>query len=111
MSQNAIIAIIVVAVVIVVLAVAWYMGKKEQVKKIVRALVIEAEHNYATGTGDIKYEVVVGQIEKLLPPPLGLIFTPRFIDGLIKDAVEYIKTKTLPDGKTIEQTLTPEKIE
>lgn len=111
MSQNAIIAIIIVAVVIVVLAVAWYMGKKEQVKKIVRALVIEAERNYATGTGDIKYEVVVGQIEKLLPPPLGLIFTPRFIDGLIKDAVEYIKTKTLPDGKTIEQTLTPEKIE
>lgn len=107
MNANVVLPIVIVAVVVIILAIAWYMGKKEQVKKIVRALVIEAERNYATGTGDIKYEVVVGQVEKLLPPPLGLIFTPRFIDGLIQEGVEYIKTKTLPDGKTIEQTLTP----
>lgn len=107
MNANVVLPIVIVAVVVIILAIAWYIGKKEQVKKIVRALVIEAERNYATGTGDIKYEVVVGQVEKLLPPPLGLIFTPRFIDGLIQEGVEYIKTKTLPDGKTIEQTLTP----
>lgn len=107
MNANVVLPIVIVAVVVIILAIAWYMGKKEQVKKIVRALVIEAERNYATGTGDIKYEVVVGQVEKLLPPPLGLIFTPCFIDGLIQEGVEYIKTKTLPDGKTIEQTLTP----
>lgn len=106
MENQTVTAIIIVCVVVSILCIAWYVGKKEQVKKIVYSLVIEAERNYGTGTGEIKYEVVVGEINKLLPPPLGLIFTPRFIDGLIKDAVSYIKAKTLESsGETIEESL------
>ena len=89
---------------IVFIAIAWILGKKEQIRKAVYVLVIEAERIYGSGTGDIKYVVVANKINGMIPAPLNLIITDKVIDEMINNAVTYIKSQT-SSGITFENIL------
>jgi len=83
---------IVVAVVIVGLLVWLAKVKKvESARATILKWVNDVEAKYGTGTGDIKYVEVVGLIYEWLPLYWHLVFTKKFIDFLIEEAVKIMK--------------------
>lgn len=90
-SADTIVTIIAIALATALFV--WFVVIKQvpAAKKIALALVIEAEAKYGSGTGEIKYAEVVGKIYSLLPWTLKLIATEKYINGLIEEAVKYMK--------------------
>jgi len=84
-------SIIVVVLVLIALAVLYKLGKKDTVKKIVLALVVQAEKTLGSGTGELKYALVLEAIYSKLPYILRFLFTKKEIDTFIEEAVRKMK--------------------
>lgn len=83
--------LLLVVIFICLLAFSYKRGKKKFVKQVVLSLVIQAEKALGSGTGDLKYNLVVTNIYKVLPLILRLLITEKELDKLIQDAVDYLK--------------------
>ncbi|MGF7056452.1 hypothetical protein [Brassicibacter mesophilus] len=83
--------LLLVVIFICLLAFSYKRGKKKFVKQVVLSLVIQAEKALGSGTGDLKYNLVVTNIYKVLPFILRLLITEKELDKLIQDAVDYLK--------------------
>lgn len=66
-------------------------GKKEFVKQVVLSLVVQAEKTLGSGTGELKYAMVVENVYKILPYILRLLISKKELDRLIEDGVQYMK--------------------
>lgn len=92
--------ILLVALFIGVLLFVYRSGKKDLVKEIVLSLVIQAEKTLGSGTGELKYAMVVERFHVALPRILKFLFTKQEIDTMIEEAVTYLKNY-LSDGKNL----------
>ena len=93
-------SIIVVIIAIIGLLVLYKLGKKDTVKKIVLALVVQAEKTLGSGTGELKYAMVIDAIYNKLPSILRFLFTKKEIDMFIEEAVIKMK-EVLSKGVTL----------
>jgi len=84
-------SIIVVVIAIIGLLVLYKLGKKDTVKKIVLALVVQAEKTLGSGTGELKYAMVIDAMYNKLPFILRLLFTKKEMDTFIEEAVSKMK--------------------
>ena len=84
-------SIVVVLLIVIGLLFLFKKGKIEVVRKIVLGLVVQAEKNLGSGTGEFKYAMVVENLYKALPSILTLLITKNELDKLIEDAVTYMK--------------------
>lgn len=93
-------SIIVVVIAIIGLMVLYKLGKKDTVKKIVLALVVQAEKTLGSGTGELKYAMVIDAIYNKLPFILRFLFTKKELDTFIEEAVSKMK-ELLSKGVTL----------
>lgn len=93
-------SILVVLAVIVGLLFLYKRGKKEFVRQVVLSLVVQAEKALGSGTGELKYAMVVENIYKKLPFILTLLISKKELDRLIEDGVQYLKDY-LKQGKDL----------
>jgi|GEM_PF-1759159 len=89
--MDAVANAIVVGVFIAVLLVLLYFGQVEAVKKILLSLVIEAEAIYGSGTGELKYNYVLGKTYTMLPSVIKMFVTEKMLDGLLEVAVDQLQ--------------------
>ncbi|AHM56428.1 hypothetical protein EAL2_c11300 [Peptoclostridium acidaminophilum DSM 3953] len=73
------------------IATLWRKGKKYTVRKVILSLVVKAEKELGSGTGELKYAMVVERIYYVLPWIVRVFFTRAEIDNMIEDAVEHLK--------------------
>lgn len=66
-------------------------GKKEFVRQVVLSLVVQAEKTLGSGTGELKYAMVVENVYRILPPILKLLITAKELDNMIEGSVKYLK--------------------
>ncbi len=85
-------SILVVLVFIIGLLFLYKRGKKEFVNQVILSLVVQAEKALGSGTGDLKYIMVVENVYKVLPPILKLLISKKELDNMIEDAVQVLKT-------------------
>lgn len=93
-------SIIVVVIAIIGLLVLYKLGKKDTVKKIVLAMVVQAEKTLGSGTGELKYALVIDAIYNKLPFILRFSFTKKELDTFIEEAVSKMK-ELLSKGVTL----------
>lgn len=84
-------SILVVLLLIVGLLFIYKKGKKEFVRQIVLSLVVQAEKALGSGTGELKYAMVVENVYKVLPYILRLLISKRELDNIIEGSVRYLK--------------------
>jgi hypothetical protein len=84
-------SILVVLLFIVGLLFIYKRGKKEFVRQVVLSLVVQAEKALGSGTGELKYAMVVEELYKVLPIISTILISKRELDKLITDAVDYLK--------------------
>lgn len=84
-------SIITIIFVVVGLLYLYKNGKKEFVRQAVLSLVVQAEKALGSGTGELKYAMVVENIYKMLPSILTLLISKKELDRLIEDGVQYMK--------------------
>lgn len=85
------------------IAIAAYLikkGKADVVKAIVYDLVVRAEATLGSGTGDLKYNMVVSQVYDRLPLMIRWLYTKKDIDNLIQWAVKSLENY-LGQGKNL----------
>lgn len=82
---------VVIIVFLWTLAFLYKKGKKEFVRKVVLSLVVQAEKALGSGTGELKYAMVVQNIYKVLPFVLRVLITEKELDRLIEDGVQFMK--------------------
>lgn len=75
-------------------------GKADVVKAIVYDLVVRAEATLGSGTGDLKYNMVVSQVYDRLPLMIRWLYTKKDIDNLIQWAVKSLENY-LGQGKNL----------
>ena len=93
-------SIMVVLFIVIGLLFLYKRGKKEFVRQAVLSLVVQAEKALGSGTGDLKYVMVVENVYKILPPILKLLISQNELDNMIEDAVQYLK-EYLEKGKDL----------
>lgn len=98
--QSNIYSIIVVIILIIVLAILYKNGKKAFVKQVILALVIQAEKNLGSKTGQLKYAEVITNLYSKLPAIVRLLYSSNEISKFIEDAVNIMK-KLLSDGANL----------
>ena len=69
------------------------IGKRDTAKKIILGLVIQAEKALGSGTGELKYAMVVDRAYAVLPALIRFLITKKELDELIEEAVQYMKTQ------------------
>lgn len=84
-------SILVVLAIIVGLLFIYKKEKKEFVKQVVLSLVVQAEKALGSGTGELKYAMVVEELYKVLPLILTLLITKKELDNIIESSVQYLK--------------------
>lgn len=84
-------SILVVLLFVVGLLFIYKRGKKDFVRQIVLSLVVQAEKALGSGTGELKYAMVVEELYKVLPIILTMLISKKELDKLITDAVDYLK--------------------
>lgn len=84
-------SILVVLLIVIGLLFIYKKGKKEFVRKVVLSLVVQAEKSLGSGTGELKYAMVVERVYQVLPVILKLLITKSELDKLIEDSVQYLK--------------------
>lgn len=84
-------SILVVLVFIIGLLFLYKKGKKEFVNQIILSLVVQAEKTLGSGTGELKYVMVVENVYKILPPILKLLISKKELDNIIEGSVQYLK--------------------
>lgn len=95
MSITILIAVL-VSIAVALLVVAWvllYRKDKAVAKKLLLAVVIEAENRFGASTGNIKYAYVVGLIWPKLPVLIKLFISQVTLGNWIEDAVTEMKKK------------------
>ena len=95
------VSIVIVIAAIVILAILYKMGHTEIVKKIVLSLVVQAEKALGSGTGELKYAMVIKAIYNELPKIITLLYTPKELDKMIEDGVTKLK-EMLSEGITLD---------
>ena len=95
------VSIVIVIAAIVILAILYKMGHTEIVKKIVLSLVVQAEKALGSGTGELKYAMVIKAIYNELPKIITLLYTPKELDKMIEDGVTKLK-EMLAEGITLD---------
>lgn len=85
------ISILVVLLIVIGLLFIYKKGKKEFVRKVVLSLVVQAEKALGSGTGELKYAMVVENVYKVLPTILTLLITKKELDNIIESSVQYLK--------------------
>lgn len=95
------VSIVIVVAAIVILAILYKMGHTEIVKKIVLSLVVQAEKALGSGTGELKYAMVIKAIYNELPKIITLLYTPKELDKMIEDGVSKLK-EMLAEGITLD---------
>lgn len=89
-------------VIVILLGLLLYKrGKTDFVRKLILALVTEAEKRYGNSTGELKYNHVVERIYEVLPWILRVLFSKEQLDKMIEDAVEYLK-RYLAEGRNLQ---------
>ncbi len=89
--------ILIVLVFILVMIVLLRKNRADLVKKIIFALVVQAEQVLGSKTGEEKYAHVISEIYAKLPLILRLVFTRDDFDHYIEECVDKLKIK-LTDG-------------
>ncbi len=75
-----------IAIAVVAVAVA-KKGETEVLKSVLLALVVEAEKQYGTGTGQMKLAVVVDWLHQRIPTILKPFFSATDLETLVNAAV------------------------
>lgn len=97
---NAInISLVVIAIICLVLA--YKKGKEEVVKKVILDLVVKAEKQLGSGTGELKYAAVIGALYSKLPTIVRFLYSEKDIDTIIEDCVVKLRG-LLDDGVTLD---------
>lgn len=91
MNIDVILNIAIIAMCVVLLLILYKDNKKEVVKKIILALVVQAEKNLGSKTGDLKYAEVMKGLYGALPSIVRILFTEEDIDNYIEDGVQKLK--------------------
>ena len=88
-----IVNIVLIVLFVGVLAVLWYKGKKELVKKILLGLVIQAENKYLAGDNQAKVDAVLKVVKTVLDKfwIFRYLVTEKDLKSWIKWAVEYMQ--------------------
>lgn len=84
-------SILVVLLFIIGLLFLYRKNKKEFVRQIVLSLVVQAEKALGSGTGELKYAMVVENVYKVLPYILTLLISKKELDNMIESSVQYLK--------------------
>lgn len=84
-------SILVVLIFIIGLLFLYKRDKKEFVRQVILSLVVQAEKALGSGTGELKYAMVVENVYKILPPILKLLISKKELDNMIEDAVQVLK--------------------
>lgn len=93
-------------VIVVVLTWAWFRGyRRDVLKRIAYAAVIQAEKALGNGTGEFKYAYAVEFIYRYTPVILRVFITKKLLDEAIEGAVQYMKTK-LSESPTLATAFT-----
>lgn len=92
---------IIILVAVVLLIVAYKAGHRNTVKKIILSLVVQAEKALGSGTGELKYAMVIEAIYNKLPVVMRFLFTPEEIDNMIEEGVDKLK-EILASGVTLD---------
>ncbi|NLU42974.1 MAG: hypothetical protein GXX08_12330 [Firmicutes bacterium] len=77
----------------------WRKGRIDIIKRLIRVMVVQAEKQYGSGTGRIKFEAVLTAVYEKMPALLRLLIPKKKIIEWIEEAVQWLK-KQLTDGKT-----------
>lgn len=91
----------VVVFTLLVLAVMIRNGRADTVKKIVLYLVVQAQKELGSGTGPLKYAIVIAALYERLPFVLRIVFTRTDIDNFINEAVTYLKNLLAEPGTNL----------
>ena len=92
---------IIILVAVVLLIVAYKAGHRNTVKKIILSLVVQAEKALGSGTGELKYAMVIEAVYNKLPTVMRFLFTPEEIDNMIEEGVGKLK-EILASGVTLD---------
>lgn len=84
-------SVLVVVLFILFLLVLIKRGAIKQVNEMLFYLVTEAEREFGSGTGALKYAAVVAWLYEKLPTIIKILFTTKQIDLLIENAVIRMK--------------------
>ena len=95
-----------VLIFIAVVVILWF-EKRDLAKKIILGLVIQAEAEWGSGTGKIKFQEVLGQAYSKLPMIVRIFVSQSDIEEWIEEGVQWLKTE-LQKGKTIEEYINGE---
>ena len=84
-------SLMVVVLTIVLLLFLYKRGKQDTVNKIILSLVVQAEKTLGSGTGELKYAMVVENVYKVLPTILTMLISKKELDNIIEGSVQYLK--------------------
>lgn len=84
-------SIIAVVVFVAICAILIKKGYSKYVKQILFYLVCEAEQQFGSGTGTLKYAAVTAWVHERLPAIVKIFLTEKEIDKLIEAAVAEMK--------------------
>lgn len=90
--------IVVTLIFIVTMLILIKKDKSDVVRKVVYGFVVQAEKEFGSKTGEVKYAHVVSQLYTRLPFILRLVFSQQDINKYIEDGVKMLKD-SLNDGR------------
>ena len=84
-------SVLVVVAFLAVVVVLIKRGETKMLKQILFNLVTQAEKQFGSGTGSLKYAAVADWIYQRIPAVLKLLFTSNDIEKMIEDVLEEAK--------------------
>ncbi|MTI57498.1 hypothetical protein [Geosporobacter ferrireducens] len=93
-------ALVLVLAGILMLVYLYSINRKDLLKKIILVLVVQAEKQLGSGTGALKYAMVVEKIYRIVPLSFRWFLTEKELDRMIEEAVKYLKAY-LAQGKNL----------
>lgn len=100
LSTEAIYNIIFITIFLGLCLLLYKRGEVGRLKYIVLYFVVQAEKALGSGTGELKYAMVINSIYQYLPSILRFLFTEKELDSLIEEAVKKLKN-ALSNGATL----------
>jgi hypothetical protein len=86
-------SVLVVIAVILCVIVLYRRGEIALLKNLLFTLVVRAEREFGSGTGELKKAAVIDWVYERLPKIVVLIITRRMIEQLLEAALTYAKQK------------------
>ncbi|HHV97031.1 MAG TPA: hypothetical protein GXX37_11265 [Clostridiaceae bacterium] len=83
--------ILFILIFVIIIGVLFYTGNIKKIKQILFYLVIKAEKELGSGTGELKYAAVTTWLYERLPTIGKILFSTKQIDALIEEAVAKMK--------------------